>query len=140
MKEMSPTLKEFCEEQELMRVAYIDGRGYPRAVPVWFVVIEDDYYFGTDRTSVKWKALERDSRIGWVIDGGPNGKYKGASVYGQAEEVLDPGLRAKIYEALGVKYFGSADHPEFIKIYGEAGNTETVYLRLEPEDGLFWEY
>ena len=140
MKEMSATLKEICEKQELMRVAYTDGRGYPRAVPVWFVVLEDVYYFGTDRTSAKWKAIERDSRIGWVIDGGPNGNYKGASMYGHAEEVTDHGLRVKIHEALGVKHFGSADHPEFIKIYGQPGNAETVYLRLKPEDGLFWEY
>lgn len=140
MKEMSSTLKEFCEKQDLMRVAYIDGRGYPRAVPVWFVVLEDDYCFGTDRASVKWKAIQRDSRVGWVIDGGTNGKYKGASMHGRAEEVLDPGLRAKIHDALGVKYFGSADHPEFIKIYGQAGDQETGYLRLKAEDGLFWEY
>ena len=140
MKEMSPTLKEFCEKQELMRVAYNDSRGYPRAVPVWYVVLEGEYYFGTDRTSAKWKALERDPRAGWVIDGGPMGKYKGASLYGRAEEVTDSDLRTRIHEALGLKHFGSADHPEFIKIYGQAGDTETVYLRLRSEDGFFWEY
>lgn len=140
MKEMSSTLKEFCEKQELLRVAYIDGRGYPRAVPVWFVVLEDVYYFGTGRTSAKWKAIERDSRVGWVIDGGTNPNYKGASLYGLAEEITDRSLQVKVHEALGVKYFGSADHPEYIKIYGQAGDPETVYLRLKPEDGLFWEY
>jgi nitroimidazol reductase NimA-like FMN-containing flavoprotein (pyridoxamine 5'-phosphate oxidase superfamily) len=140
MKEMTSTLKEFCEKQELLRVAYTDASGYPRAVPVWYVALDAEYYFGTDRTSPKWKALERDPRVGWVIDGGTNGKYKGASLYGQAEEVQDAGLRARIHEALGLKYFGSADHPEFIKIYGQADDAETVYLRLRSEDGFFWEY
>lgn len=140
MKEMPSTLKEFCEKQELMRVAYTDARGYPRAVPVWYVVLEGEYYFGTGRASVKWKSLERDPRTGWVIDGGTNGKYKGASLYGRAEEVRDAGLRARLHEALGLKYFGSAAHPEFIKIYGQADDAETVYLRLRLEDGFFWEY
>ena len=140
MKEMSPTLKEFCEKQELMRLAYADSRGYPRAVPVWFVVLEGRYYFGTDRASAKWKAIERDPRVGWVIDGGTDGKYKGASMRGRAEEITDPASRARIHEAMGVKYFGSADHPEFIKIFGKADDTATVLLRLDAEDGLLWEY
>ncbi|HYP27651.1 MAG TPA: pyridoxamine 5'-phosphate oxidase family protein [Blastocatellia bacterium] len=140
MKEMSPTLKEFCEKQELMRLAYTDGRGYPRAVPVWFVVIEGEYYFGTDRKSVKWKAIERDPRVGWVIDGGQSPNYKGASMYGRSEEVKDAGLRARIHEALGLKYFGSADHPEFLKIYGQADDQGTAYAGLSAEDGLLWEY
>ncbi|HVF92501.1 MAG TPA: pyridoxamine 5'-phosphate oxidase family protein [Blastocatellia bacterium] len=140
MKEMSPTLKEFCRQQELMRVAYTDGRGYPRAVPVWFVVLEDRYCFGTDRASAKWKAIEHDPRVGWVIDGGAKGEYKGASMCGAAEEVKDEGVRARVHEAMGLKYFGSTDHPEFIKIFGEANDPETVYLRLKAEDGLFWEY
>jgi len=140
MKEISPTLKEFCRRQELMRVAYTDGRGYPRAVPVWFVVVEDEYYFGTDRESAKWKAIERDSRVGWVIDGGAKDKYKGASMYGAAEEVKDDAVRERVREAMGLKYFGSADHPEFVKIFGEANDPGTVYLRLKAEDGLFWEY
>jgi len=69
MKELSAALKEFSEKQELMRLAYTDGSGYPRAVPVWFVVIDDDYCIGTDTKSAKWKAIKQDPRVGWVIDG-----------------------------------------------------------------------
>ena len=140
MKELSPTLKEFCEKQELLRLAYTDGRGYPRAVPLWFVIIDGDYHFGTDAASAKAKAIERDPRVGWVIDGGANGKYKGVSMYGQAEKVTDGQERAEIHRALGMKYFGAVDHPQFKEIYGEADDAETVYLRLKGEDGISWEY
>jgi nitroimidazol reductase NimA-like FMN-containing flavoprotein (pyridoxamine 5'-phosphate oxidase superfamily) len=140
MKEMSPALEKFCREQELMRVAFTNGRGYPRAVPVWFAALDGDYYFGTGVTSAKWKAIERDPRVGWVIDGGSKESYKGASFSGKAEAVRDEGERARIYQALGVKYFGSPDHPEFVKIFGRVDDAETVYLRLKAEDGLFWEY
>ncbi|HXG66800.1 MAG TPA: pyridoxamine 5'-phosphate oxidase family protein [Blastocatellia bacterium] len=140
MKELSPTLKEFCEKEELLRFTYLDGKGYPRAVPVWFVVFDGEYYFGTGATSEKWKAVQRDPRSGWLIDGGPRGKYKGASWRGRAEEVTDPDMRARIYNALGAKYFGSHEHPEFVKIYGQADDAETVYVRLIPEHVLTWEY
>lgn len=140
MKEMSPTLKQFCEKEELLRLAYLDSKSYPRVVPVWFAVLDGDYYVGTGAGSAKWKAIQRNPKTGWVIDGGPMTAYKGASMRGMAEEVTDSELRARIYEALGKKYFGSTEHPKFIEIYGAANDTETVYFRLKAEDGLTWEY
>ena len=140
MKELSESLKEFCEKQELLRLAYTDGNGFPRVVPVWFVVIGGDYFFGTDRTSAKWKAMKRDPRAGWVIDGGSREHYKGVSATGRVEEVTDTAMRASIYRALGEKYFGSADHPGFVELYGEADNAETVYLKLKAEHVFSWEY
>ncbi|HEX8092130.1 MAG TPA: pyridoxamine 5'-phosphate oxidase family protein [Blastocatellia bacterium] len=140
MKELSPSLKEFCEKQQLLRLAYADDRGRPRVVPLWFVVMHDDYYVGTGATSAKWKAIKRDARVGWVIDGGENGKYKGASMYGRAEEVTDQNERALIHRWLAMKYFGSAEDPKFIEIYGESDDAETVYIRLKSEGGISWEY
>jgi nitroimidazol reductase NimA-like FMN-containing flavoprotein (pyridoxamine 5'-phosphate oxidase superfamily) len=140
MPELSPTLKTFCTEAEILRLAYLDRRGFPRVVPVWSVMIDDRYYIGIGTTSAKWKALQRDARVGWVIDGGTRGHYKGASMRGRAEEVSDPTWRARVYDALGRKYFGAADDPQFIEIFGDVDDAETVYLRLIPEDGLTWEY
>lgn len=140
MKEMSPTLKEFVEKEELLRLAYLDSKGYPRVVPVWFVTIDDEYYVGTGAGSAKWKAMKRDPKAGWVIDGGPMSGYKGASMRGIVEEITDSKLRARIYEALGKKYFGSTDHPKFVEIYGAVDDAETVYFRLKTEDGMTWEY
>jgi nitroimidazol reductase NimA-like FMN-containing flavoprotein (pyridoxamine 5'-phosphate oxidase superfamily) len=140
MKELSATLKEFIDKAELLRVAYLDPKGYPRVVPLWFVVRDGQYYFGTGATSPKMKALEKDPRAGWVIDGGENFKYKGLSARGHAEKVTDQGLRAEIYRALCMKYFGSTDHPEFVKIYGQADDAETVYVGLKEEGGASWEY
>lgn len=139
MKRLTPTLKEFCEKQDLLRLAYVD-RGQPRVVPVWFVVIGRDYYAGTYANSPKWKAIKRKPLIGWVIDGGEQSKYKGVSEFGQAEEVTDRKLRARIYRALGEKYYGSADHPKHIEVWGEVDDPSSVYMRLKAEDGFWWEY
>jgi nitroimidazol reductase NimA-like FMN-containing flavoprotein (pyridoxamine 5'-phosphate oxidase superfamily) len=140
MKELSQTLKEFCEKADLLRLAYKDHQGFPRVVPVWFVIIDGEYLLGTGTGSAKWKALKRDPRAGWVIDGGDRDHYKGASFAGRAEEITDSELRARIHRALGEKYFGSNEHPKFIEIYGQADDAETVYLRLKAEDGISWEY
>ena len=138
MKRLPAKLKDFYEQQELLRLSYVD-RGHPRVVPVWFVVIGRDTYIGTYANSAKWKAIKRKSRVGWVIDGGAQRKYKGVSLFGQAEEVTDRKLRAKIYRALAVKYFGSADHPKHIEIWGEVDDASVLYMRLKSEDGFWWQ-
>jgi general stress protein 26 len=107
---------------------------------VWFVVIGRDYYAGTYANSPKWKALKRKPRVAWVIDGGKQGKYKGVSMFGAVEEVTDNKLRARIYRAMGEKYFGSAAHPKHVEIWGEADDPSTAYMRLKPQDGFWWEY
>lgn len=140
MKRIPATLKEFCQKQELLRLAYVDQRGQPRVVPVWFVIIGSNYYVGTGSETAKWKAIQGEPRVGWVIDGGIRGKYKGVSMFGKAEEVTDRKLRGKIYRAFGEKYFGSAEHPKHIEIWGEVDDPGSVYLRLRQEDGFWWEY
>ena len=139
MKELSSEMKEFCEQQELMRLAYTDGNGYARAVPVWYVIMGGDYYMGTYRNSEKWKSITKNPRVGWVIDAGQNPKYKGASFYGSAEEVTGDGV-ASVYNELGKKYFGTADDPAYKQIYGEVDDEKTGYLRLKPEGFFSWEY
>jgi len=140
MKELSAGLKELCETSELMRLAYSDGRGYPRVVPVWYVLIDGAYCIGTYATSAKAKAIKREPRVGWGIDGGDKPKYQGVSFYGHASEVSDPQEREAIYRALGDKYFGTTDDATFLEIYGKADDEQTAYLRLTPEDGSSWEY
>jgi nitroimidazol reductase NimA-like FMN-containing flavoprotein (pyridoxamine 5'-phosphate oxidase superfamily) len=140
MKRLSRTLRKFRDEQELLRLAYIDRKGYPCVIPLWYVVIGGSYYVGTGVTSHKWKAIQKNPCVGWVIDGGKPGKYKGISLQGRAEEVTDRRLRAAAYHALSMKYFGSPAHPKFVEIYGQVDDEETVYLRLSPESGFSWEY
>lgn len=139
MKELSESLRAFIEQEELLRLSYIGG-DYPHVVPVWFVVLDGDYVLGTDRSSAKWKAIRKNPRVGWVIDGGDKPSYKGASFHGRAKEVADGAERAAIHRALGEKYFGSPDHPKFIEIYGQPTDEATVYMRLKAEDVLAWEY
>jgi hypothetical protein len=78
--------------------------------------------------------------VGWVIDGGSRAHYKGVSMRGIAEEVRGENWRARVYEALGTKYFGAADDAEFINIFGQVDDPESVYVRLIPDATLTWEH
>jgi hypothetical protein len=84
--------------------------------------------------------MRKQPLVGWVIDGGKKGKYKGLSMHGKAEEVTDKKLRAKLYAAFGRKYFGSADHSRHKEIWGEVDDPESVFIHLKAADGFWWEY
>jgi nitroimidazol reductase NimA-like FMN-containing flavoprotein (pyridoxamine 5'-phosphate oxidase superfamily) len=137
---LSPTLQTFCEQEPLLRLAYLDRRGFPHVVPLWFVLLDGAYYVGTGTSSPKWKAMQREARVGWSVDGGNPEHYKGASLCGRAVEVTDTATKARVYKALGRKYFQSPEHPRFIEIFGPVDEPETVYVQLVPEAGRTWEY
>ena len=140
MQELSAGLQALVEQSDLLRLAFLDRQGYPRVVPVWFVLIDGAYYIGIGTTSPKWKAMQRHPRVGWVIDGGPRSHYQGVSMRGIAEEVREANWRARVYEALGQKYFGAADDAEFINIFGPVDDPASVYVRLIPDAALTWEH
>jgi nitroimidazol reductase NimA-like FMN-containing flavoprotein (pyridoxamine 5'-phosphate oxidase superfamily) len=138
--ELSPALRTLVEEAEMLRLAFVDRQGYPRVVPVWFVRIDGAYCIGIGTTSAKWKAMQRNPHVGWVIDGGPRGHYQGVSMRGTAEEVHETSARTRVYEALGRKYFGAANDAEFVNIFGQVDDPESVYVRLIPDNALTWEH
>jgi nitroimidazol reductase NimA-like FMN-containing flavoprotein (pyridoxamine 5'-phosphate oxidase superfamily) len=140
MHEISARIQELSDKQGLMRLSYLAVNGYPKVVPVWFARVDHFYYVGTEATSAKSKAIQRDPRAGWVIDGGENHRFWGASYSGRLEEVSDAAIKARAYSALGEKYFSSSDDPEFVKIYGKVDDPATVYFRLVPETVYSWDY
>jgi len=140
MIEISDSLKEFCDKQELVRIGYEDAKGNFRVVPVWFAEVDGSYCFGTEANSLKSRSLLHHPGAGWVIDGGENRKYRGASFSGRAERIEDKATRAKTYRALGMKYFESVDHPKFVEIYGQQDDPAAIYFKLKPKTASSWEY
>src|ERR1041384_1753655 len=116
MKRLTPALRKFFEEQEILRLAYLDD-DQPRALPLWFVTIGGIHYISTGTKTKKWKAIQKYPEVGWVIDAGKQGKYKGVSMYGKAEAVTDQKLRAKTNRPFGKKSFGRTDHPKQLEIW-----------------------
>jgi len=131
-------IKQFCEQQKILRLAYVDADGYPRVMPLWFVRMGNDFVVGTGISSAKWRSIEPNPKVGWVIDGGTRASnYKGVSFWGTAEKVTDNRLHRRAFRALGMKYFGSTKHRTFRQLYA---NPETILIRLRSEQFFFWDY
>ena len=62
------------------------------------------------------------------------------AIHVAAAEVRDATMRARVYDALGKKYFATPEDAKFLEIFGRVDDPATVYLQLIPEDGLTWEY
>jgi nitroimidazol reductase NimA-like FMN-containing flavoprotein (pyridoxamine 5'-phosphate oxidase superfamily) len=133
-------LQTMVEQSDVLRLAFVDRQGFPRVVPVWFVLINEVYYIGIGTASAKWKAMQRNPRVGWAIDGGTRDHYQGVSMRGLAEEVCEADGRARVYDALARKYFGAAADAEFESLFGRVDDPESVYVRLSPEAALTWEH
>lgn len=140
MTNISARIKDFCDKQELLRIGYQDQAGELHIVPVWFADVDGFYCLGTDTGSLKARSLLSNPIAGWVVDGGENRKYKGAAFSGRAESISSQDARARVYQALALKYFGSADDPEFVELYGKPDNPATMYFRLNPKSVSSWEY
>jgi len=140
MIKVSESVKEFCDKQELMRIGYEDAQGELHLVPVWFVEVDGFYFFGTYTGSLKSRSLLGKPNAGWVIDGGENRKYKGATFTGAVESVEDRQTRGRVYNALGLKYYGTVDDPKFVEIYGQQDDAATTYFKLKPKSASSWEY
>jgi len=126
-----------CQQEKVLRLAFVDSEGYPRVVPLWYVKIGEQFFFGTDRESAKWRYLQSNPRVGWVIDSGRTvGALKGVSFWGTAEEVTDERLWKRVWRALGRKYYGSPKSRSFQELY----TPDTLMVCLKPERYFFWDY
>ncbi len=137
MMRLPEKMRTFCRHQKLLRLAFLDPDGYPRVVPLWFVMRGGEFYFGTDRESPKGRFIRHNPKVGWVVDGGMSARtYKGVSFWGTAAEVTDDRLWKTIWRALGRKYYGSPHDRHFQQLY----TPETMIVRLMPERFFFGDH
>lgn len=138
MTKLPVKMRQFCEEQKLLRLAYLNRDGYPQVIPLWYVALGNDFVVGTGLSSAKWRFMQQQAKVGWVIDGGTRASnYKGVSFWGTVEPVADPRFYRRAFRALGMKYFGSTEHRTFRQLYA---TPETILIRLRPERFFFWDY
>jgi nitroimidazol reductase NimA-like FMN-containing flavoprotein (pyridoxamine 5'-phosphate oxidase superfamily) len=136
MAKLPAKMKRFCDEQEILRLACVDRSGYPRVWPVWYIRLGDDFIAGTGGDSAKWRLMKKNPKVGWVIDAGDDAtSYRGVSFWGSVEEVADKRTWNRAFRALGTKYYGSPEDPDFLALFQPG----TVIFRLKPESCFFWD-
>lgn len=78
------------EPGHLVRIATVDGDGYPRVVPTWFICVDGDVLFTPRGTSAFLANIRRDGRIGLSIDE-ESLPYRKLTIQGNAKVLHEPG-------------------------------------------------
>jgi PPOX class probable F420-dependent enzyme len=78
----------FLREERTCRVATVDSDGAPHVTPLWFVWDGAALWLTSIVRSQRWTDLQRDSRVGVVVDAGEDYmELRGVEIRGRAEVV-----------------------------------------------------
>jgi hypothetical protein len=79
-------LRRSFRDLKTVRLATIGPDGGPRVAALWFVWLEDGLYVSVRAGSSVWNDVERDPRVGLVLDRGRDwNELAGVSIEGRAE-------------------------------------------------------
>jgi hypothetical protein len=118
-----------------VRLAVVNGDGWPLVVSLWFTVQDDALWCATNRSALIVRLLEADGRCAFEI-AGDSPPYRG--LRGQGRVTVDPTAGAPILEALLERY---AIRPTSrLSRMLLAKVDEEVALRIEPEWMTSWDF
>ncbi|MGH9209075.1 MAG: PPOX class F420-dependent oxidoreductase [Acidimicrobiales bacterium] len=103
-----------------------DGR--PHAVPVCFVLDDDDVLFLTNGTTAKGRALQRDPRVTLVVDD-ERPPFAFVMIEGSAEASRDADDIERVAPRIAERYFGPDSVEDFVGFAHEALGT---LVRVKP--------
>jgi PPOX class probable F420-dependent enzyme len=114
--------------------------GMPISTPVWFVVHDGAVYFGTPSRSKKAGRLRRDTKIGFLVEGGERwAELWAVHLAGRATPVDDPAVLEAVAAAQAQKYAGfstpRSEYPEDTRRFYESDARRIVY-RIDAEDRI----
>jgi PPOX class probable F420-dependent enzyme len=110
----------------ILATSRADGR--PHAVPVCFVLEDDDVLFLTSEATVKGRALQRDRRVTLVVDH-ETPPFAFVMIEGVARLSRSPDDIDRIAPRIAERYDGSDGVEDFVRFAHEALGT---LVRVEP--------
>lgn len=54
MKKVPKAIKDFCDKEKLLRLGYVDSKGNPHVVPLWFARVKGDHWFRLNPEGGTW--------------------------------------------------------------------------------------
>jgi Pyridoxamine 5'-phosphate oxidase len=135
----SEEVDQFLAEERTCRVATLRGDHFPHVTPLWFVWDSSAVWLNSLVSSQRWTDLQKDPRVGILIDGGSAyGELRGIEFGGSATFVGEVPRRGDHVEELVVperlwseKY--RAGHPMVHD--GKHG-----WIRVQPERVVSWDF
>lgn len=131
-----PVIAELLSGPNLARLAYVDGRGRPHVVPIWFAYQAGEFLMVTSPRADKVRALERSPAVALSIDSSQP-PYKVLLV--EREAALEPvqGM-APEYRQIVQRYLGQAAEGYLARMEGRV--TQQVRIRVRPRSWRVFDF
>ena len=120
---------EFLRQTLVAVISTVDRNGRPRSAPIWFHWEDGAVYMFTDRSTLKWRNIQRYPYASLCVDW-REPPYKSTILDGVIEEVGRP-----LYElvlSMALRYYGKEKGAEFAEEYKNKSENVAVF-RLVPE-------
>jgi PPOX class probable F420-dependent enzyme len=130
----------FLAEEMTVIVSSFGPRGWPHAMPMWFVVREGEVWMWTYRSSQKVRNLERDPRATLLVEAGETyDQLRGVMVEAEAELIEDFDAVLALGRELGGRYAPGAEGPEAeAALAHQAG--KRIAIRFHPRRVVSWDH
>ena len=129
MVETDQAVEAFLRQTLVGVISTIDKKGHPRTAPIWFHWENGAAYMFTDRSSLKWRNIQRNPYASLCVDW-REPPYRSVILDGLGEEV-----DRSLYELvlmMALRYYGDKVGAEFAEGYkDQSANVAT--FRLVPE-------
>ena len=132
--------RRYIAQAMTMILVTIGADGYPHAVPMWFIVGDDErVYMTTYGRSQKAVNLRRNPRVALLVESGVRyDELKGVLIRGTAEVVDDLELCVRVLSQVHAKHTGGL--PEGIEDLMRAQARKRVVLRITPDRIASWDH
>ena len=129
MVKADQVVEEFLHQTLVGVISTIDKKGRPRTAPIWFHWENGSAYMFTDRSSLKWRNIQRNPYASLCVDW-REPPYRSVILDGLVEEVDRPLHELVLMMAL--RYYGDKVGVEFAQEYKDQ-STNVAAFRLVPE-------
>lgn len=128
---------EFLRSQKVMRLATVDGEGFPHVVPVWYIFKEQKFYVGTGTRTKKARNVIGRSEVGFCVDVGVRSpEIAGVGGRGRARVITETAEVKRIATEILLKYFDSLESEAAKELLDE---TDCV-IEILPAGHSSWRY
>jgi len=120
-------LDKLLNETEIISIATTKANGDPHIMPIWFIYHDGKIYFETDKTTTKFKNIQRHNKVALCI-GGKNTYIIEGKVKWYTEKELGFPIRKLYWQK-----YGKAMDDSYM-------TDNTLLFEVIPEKTLSWHY
>ena len=135
-------LAELIESERIVVVSSLGPRGWPHAMPLWYVPRRGEVWIWTYAKSQKVKNLERDPRATLLIETGVEyGELRGIQIEAEAEIIRDLDRIVDYAKELTIRYSEGIQSVEGDAVAGlRAQAPKRVAIRFDPKRVASWDH